>query len=447
MRAIVLYSLFVWLSASCSPPASGPVEPPASSPAESPADTAPAVAPAAPARSASATPAASPLPAGKAAPAPAPASAAGHDFAEQAKLLYRIAACGREGPVDARFPQKAIDRHCAKVHRIFERFRGRWARRAGAFIAKLRPPDVPDTVVYPFGGGDLVTALLVYPDAREITTISLEAAGDPRTIDNITRKQLIADLRIIRGKYERLLRAAYSTTKSLQIASHSKLAGTVMFALSALSLHGYEPVSLRYFDIEPDGSLRYLDTTDLDARADARRSGKPNKKKYKTRQHWREQVAVFANMEIQYRARASSADRPVRVYRHIVANLDDPHLIDDPRPLAHLRTKGDVAVMTKAASYLLWLDEFSQIRQYLLTHAAWMISDSSGVPPDHARAAGYEQIPYGIFDKPFFTRDPKRVAKQMIALWQESPQRALGFRFGYPDGDGRGHLMIMRRRQ
>ena len=40
-----------------------------------------------------------------------------------------------------------------------------------------------------------------------------------------------------------------------------------MFALAGLAVHDMEPVALRYFDIEPDGSLRYLTNDELDERA------------------------------------------------------------------------------------------------------------------------------------------------------------------------------------
>ena len=45
---------------------------------------------------------------------------------------------------------------------------------------------MPKTVVYPFGGGDLLSALVAFPDATEITTISLEQAGDPRRLRTLT---------------------------------------------------------------------------------------------------------------------------------------------------------------------------------------------------------------------------------------------------------------------
>ena len=59
---------------------------------------------------------------------------------------------------------------------------------ARAFFAAHVPKDVPKKVVYPFAGGDLSTALTVYPDADEITNMSLEPAGDPRDIDTLAAR-------------------------------------------------------------------------------------------------------------------------------------------------------------------------------------------------------------------------------------------------------------------
>lgn len=383
------------------------------------------------------------------APVPAQDPGAGHDFAGEAALIYRIAACGSDAPLPPRAPARAVAGHCRRMHRAMERYRQRWATLAAEFIARLRPADLPARVVYPFGGGDLVSALVVFPEAREITTISLEAAGDPRPINKMSRDELREELKVIGDKYQRLLRAAHSTTKSLQIASHSRLPGTVVFAMAALALHDFEPVSLRYFRIAGDGSLDYLDMGELDtevrAEKQSRREHRRKRKLYKSRQVWREQVAAFANMEIRFRRRGEPG-APVRVYRHVVANLDDPHQSEDGRLITHLAQKGKVAVMTKAASYLLWLDEFSIIRNYLLEHAVWMISDSSGIPPALAREAGFEQIPYGDFAGPYFYRDPKRISRQMIELWESSPKQALPFRFGYPDMNRQNHMLIMKPR-
>jgi hypothetical protein len=368
--------------------------------------------------------------------------AQGTDFGPQVRAMFRVAACGGDDAIPDKFTPKVIDAHCKEMADVYTSYKRAWADEAQKFIAKLRPADLPATVVYPFGGGDLSSALAVYPDATELTTISLEAAGDIRAIDSITKSQLESDLDSITFDIRRLYRSAHSTTKSLQAASHSQLPGTIMMALAGLAVHDMEPVSLRYFDIEPDGSLRYLTGDELDQRATELAAKKKDPPK-KVTHYWYEQDSAFANVEIKFRPHGDP-HAPLRTYRHIVTNLDDSHMAADDRVLKHLAAKGKVAVMTKAASFLLWYDDFSQIRNYLLGHIAWMISDASGIPPSYAQPAGYEEITYGDFTGPYFIIDDKNTRAEFVKLWKDQPHRDLSFRFGYPDAEKHNHLMITR---
>ncbi len=420
----------------------GPVAAPAT-PAPTPA---PAPAP---------TPAAAPTPTPAAAAGPTPAAEGGYDFASQATLLFRVAACGDDSPLPDRFSKRDVASHCRHMQRRYDSYRKHWLDRAKPFFDAIRPADVPKRVVYPFGGGDLISALTAYPDAEEITTISLEAAGDPRPIDTLDRTELRANLDAVGGFIGRLLRAAHSTTKSLQLASHARLPGTLIFALTGLAVHGFEPVSMRYFTIRPDGTLHYLDLAELEEgtrhfrELSKERAGREKELRKKKLQVWKQQVAVFANVEIRFRARGAGAGAPIRVYRHIVANLDDAHLAEAPGLIAHLSAKGNVAAMTKAASYLLWMPEFSTIRNYLLAHMVWMVSDSSGIPPQYATPAGFEQEAYGDYAGPYFYyhgRTTKKAMADFATLWAHKQKKKLPFRFGYPDVTRKGnHLLITRR--
>ena len=378
-------------------------------------------------------------------PAPAPAPTSGTDFGPQVRAMFRVAACGGDDAVPDRFSPKQVADHCGELHAVYRSYKKAWADAAQSFIAELRPRDLTTTVVYPFGGGDLSSALAVYPDATELTTISLEAAGDVRTIDTITKSQFANDVDDVTLALRRLYQSAYSSTKALQMASHSHLPGTIMMALAGMAVHDMEPVELRYFDIQPDGSIRYLTNDELTDRAAEYERTKRGQTPPKVVTHfWYEQDSAFANVEIRYRPHGADPSAPLRVYRHIVANLDDKHMSDDDRVLKHLRAKGKVAVMTKGASFLLWYDDFTQVRDYLLKDIAWMVSDASGIPPSYACPAGYEQVTYGDFTGPYFVIDPKNTRFEFVKLWKDQPHRELPFRFGYPDNAKHNHLMITR---
>ncbi len=90
-----------------------------------------------------------------------------------------------------------------------------------------------------------------------------------------------------------------------------------------------------------------------------------------------------------------------RMHRHIGANLSDEGLQQAPGVLRYLESRGRVAMMTKAASYLLWRDDFALMRGYVAGHAAFMFADSTGLPPRHWKKAGCTVETYGTFKKSF----------------------------------------------
>jgi hypothetical protein len=94
------------------------------------------------------------------------------------------------------------------------------------------------------------------------------------------------------------------------------------------------------------------------------------------------------------------------------------------------------------------MDEFSTIRNYLLENMVWMISDSSGIPPSLAAPAGFEVIPYGQYNGPYFYykgRTSRKLRKELDRLWKQSPQKNLPFCYGYPDSTRKGHHLMVTR--
>jgi hypothetical protein len=369
-----------------------------------------------------------PSAAGSVASPTADAPLEGLSFIDQARVVFRVAACGPSGDVPARFDAAVVARHCDELSKAYADYRKSWVDVAEPFIAALRPKDLPLTVVYPFGGGDLVSAIATFPDATEITTISLEPAGDIRPIDRLAADFLAHELGVHRSHLERLFEKAHSRTDNLAKEAKTELPGEILFALAALVVHGDEPVSLRYFRLRPDGSLGWLTQSDLDA---AKTPG--------------DRRALFANAELRFR-KAGAPDAPVRVLRHVSFNLDDDHLKADPGLLLHLSAKGKVSAMTKAATHLLWNDHFSLIRGWLVAHTDWMASDSTGLPPRIAGPAGYTQDTYGTFDGPSPFGDPDgNDAADLKKLFASQPAHELAFRYGYPDNHGHAHLIITHR--
>ena len=380
-------------------------------------------------------PAAAAAPPAPAAPPPTPPPAAtvtipGHDFIVEAKALMRVGACG-DGDIPADLDADVVNKHCAAVRDVQAQYKAKWLDVATPFFAAHVPHDIPKTVVYPFAGGDLSTALTVFNDADEITTLSLEPPGDPRTLTALKGKALVAALAKVEYELHFLYTIDFSNTMNLIGAMRDgELPTQLIFSLSAMRLHGYEPVALHYFRVKNDGTLEYLTDADV-AAAPEPTHGNADKRN-----------RIFGAMELTFR---KVGETRLRTYRHIQANLDNPHIAKSPGVMKYLQARGEhISAMTKAASYLLSWETFSTMRDFLLAHVDWMISDATGVAPKWGPDKGFTYETYGTFEGPHMSAG-LGISKDWSAEFSREPKRELPFRFGYPAKHGKNHLIIMKR--
>jgi hypothetical protein len=369
-------------------------------------------------------------------PAPAsPDAPKGQSFDREARQLFRIVACaGNES-----FPDEltaSVDAHCALFRPALDAYR-RYVETAGPFLTGLQPKDLPTTVVYPFGGGDLLSALTTFPNLSEVTTLSLEHAGDPRRAAASDADSLADSLRRFRNDINGLLTMSDSTTENMMDLQRGDVPGQLAFFLVALAIHDQEPVGLRYFRLEPDGEIHYLDEHEIaDIEDDLAK---------RLNQRWKSPdfSIAFSNVELTFRPK-NQPNAPLRVHRHIAANLMDGPLSMDSSVIAYLEKRGHVTAMTKAASYTLWNPNFSRVRTYLLENMSFMLSDSTGIPPQYIPAAHFVQETYGTFAGPFLDAN-SHDADDFRQLWTSQPTRPVPFRYGYLDAERRPHLLVTRR--
>nr|HEX4315993.1 hypothetical protein [Kofleriaceae bacterium] len=353
------------------------------------------------------------------------AHSAPHEFAADVRPLFDGAACADPSAQPA---------HCKLVTAQLATWRTKFRDKAAPFFAR-EAATTETTVVYPFGGGDLVTALVVYPDATDYTTLSLEGIGDPRVPVTAARLAKLRDTLTV------TLAWAWNTTIQLSIDSSESARGDQLPAVLVASLvglvaNGYEPLTVRYFSLADDGAVRYVDDDAL-AAWDREHHAAGHKQTNSVQQ------GLFDDVEITFRA-ARDANAPVKTWRHVTADLSDDALAAHPGALAYLKTKPHVAAMTKAASYLLWKPTFSSIRGYLLQHAAQVVSDDTGVPPSLAPDWTYKV--WGVYRGAHFEFADAATAKELVALWRSAAnQGAIDFRFGYYDNADHPHVMISKK--
>lgn len=148
---------------------------------------------------------------------------------------------------------------------------------------------------------------------------------------------------------------------------------------------------------------------------------------------------AFDNLELVFVKKGEDPKTQARVHRHFAQNLSDTNFGVDEGMKKYLEKKGRIVAMTKAASYLLWRDHFATIRDYLLAHMEFMVSDSTGIPPKFATKAGFSQQAYGKFAESFLGANPQ-YNEDFRQLWKTA--KPLAFRYGYLDKNLSMHMLV-----
>ncbi len=362
-----------------------------------------------------------------------PESENGHNFIDEAGFIFMTAACGKNGSIDGK-DHLLTDEHCRIMNRYIERYKREFADKAGPFIARLKPGKLPEKVVYPFGGTDLLAAMVTYPEGSEYTTISLESAGDPRRLSRASRPDLRKALDEYRSSVGYILNTNDSSNDNVRSHETGIMPNQLAFSLAALTVFGCEPLSLKYFSVNPDGTLHYYTQKEI--------SGLENVKARKLAP-WcasPDFSVAFRNMELKFR---KCGGGKTITYRHFAANLADSSLAGTPL-MKHLESRGRVSAMTKAASYLMWRDDFKVIRKYLLKNMDFMVADSTGLLPRHAEAAGFEALTFGRFNGAFLDNNGGADALYLRRYWESREYRPMDFRYGYSDVRGASHMIVYR---
>lgn len=368
------------------------------------------------------------------------------DFIKEARILYRMVSCSGTIPVfeGKKINPEIIRQHCEIFEPAMKKYALEYVGTMKTFLSGNIPYNHQPVVIYPFGGGDLLSALTTYPDAEEFYTLSLEHGGDISRTNALDDYQLYEGLKSLRNMSENLIAlkstptGTVNTNETLKATQRGNFPFLISLSMLALSIHELEPVSLRYFEFTENGDIHYLNNKGILSKKDT--------PALPLLEEWTppDFSIAYSNYELRFKPPGKSG--PVRIYRHIAANLANSHFSPDTPVYKHLVKKGHISAMTKGALYLLWSDDFSNIRNYLIDSIDFMVSDSTGLSPLHIPSSLFHLINFGRFEGIINPPDSLRPHDSaVIELYKNQPYRSLPYRYGYPDKANNPHMIMIQR--
>jgi hypothetical protein len=232
------------------------------------------------------------------------------------------------------------------------------------------------TVFYPFGGPDALTASLYFPHNPVLVIVGLEPAGTLPSAKDVGKKDLAAYLGGLRASTANAIGHSFFVTREMDRQYRGQITdGVLVPILDLLIRTGHSIQGYRYVRLDEQGRI-------ADRPADYHAPGRIGNK----------------GIDIEYR---TDADQSTHRLLYFSVNLSDSRLRENPPFLSFVAGLKDVVTLLKATSYMPHHPEFSMIRDVILRQSTAVLQDDSGIPYRMFDAARWNVQLYGGYQQPY----------------------------------------------
>ena len=276
------------------------------------------------------------------------------------------------------------------------------------------------TVFYPFGGPDLLTPLILFPQADTYILLGLEFVGRLPDFEKAAPANVQAYFDDLTLALSDFLNKSYFITHNMDATLYGdKVEGVLPLFAFFLKREGFAISSVKRVDILDSGELIESDFSI------PRRIRRPYGAK----------VEFFAE-----------GTNRLRTLYYFSADLADAAFPKDSPFLKSLAAMTFETTYIKSASYLPHYKEFSNIRNLILAKSRFVLEDDTGVPYRYFPPAQWSSQLYGEYIDPI--SDFKGVGQEDLRAAYADPARVkpLPFHIGYHWGTNKDSILFFRKK-
>ena len=313
----------------------------------------------------------------------------------------------------------------SKHHRELDRA---WNRMEKASLPAMRAfqkqeldatPIAQSPVFYPFSGPDALMVTVFFPDSPTYVLVGLEPAGTLPPPRQLARKNLEKYLASVRATIASELSRSFFTTRQMDRQFRGQVSdGLFLPILELLVRSNHTILGFRYVRLEDGGHI-------IERPAGYKAPGKIGNK----------------GLEIDFRR---DDDQSVHKLLYFSVNLSNNGLRENQPFLGFLADLKGTATLLKATSYMVHKEEFSIIRERVLSKSVAVLQDDSGIPYRFFVAAPWTVQLYGTYVRPYGSFRWLQQADLLKAYLSTGP-KPLNFRIGYGYGRVPSNLLLARK--
>lgn len=291
------------------------------------------------------------------------------------------------------------------------------------------PNEAGGLLFYPFSGADFIHADIFFPNADQYLLIGLEPIGTLPDIEAVNKSSLGAYLGSIDRAMHYLLSLSFFRTKSMEV----DLTGKVN-----KHLNGTLPL-LMVFMNRLDSEILYYE------RVAVSKDGKLIGEEQYQKPEGKDSTLYGTKLTFK-----RSGEEKVRTLYYFSADLSNAGLQKRPDFVAMLNNLRPNSIYIKSASYLMYKEYFSTIRNIVLGHTRYYLQDDSGMPINYFPKDTWDCTFYGAYTRPidlfknYFQKDLRNIYQGNDKDYTVKP---LPFGIGYQYKEGTSNLMLAVRKE
>ncbi len=275
------------------------------------------------------------------------------------------------------------------------------------------------TVFYPFSGPDALMVTIFFPQSPAYVMVGLEPAGTLPSPKQLAGKDLGEYLASVRTTIASELSRSFFVTRQMDRQFRGQVTdGLFLPILQLLVRTNHTILGFRYVRLDDAGQI-------VERAADYKAPGKIGNK----------------GVELDFR---TDSDQSVHKLFYFSVNLSDPRLRQNQAFLSFLTGLKGAITFLKATSYMIHRQEFSMIRERILSDSLAVLQDDSGIPYHFFAAAHWRVQLYGDYVRPYgsfrWLEQP-----DLRKAYLTSQPKPLDFKIGYGYGRIASNLLLATR--
>ncbi|BAZ43977.1 hypothetical protein NIES4102_09800 [Chondrocystis sp. NIES-4102] len=278
-----------------------------------------------------------------------------------------------------------------------------WSNTELATINSTKP-----TIFYPFSGPDFLYSNSLFPQAKEMVLVGLEPVGTVPNLLDLDSSQFNSKLQQVRNSLYAILQFSFFRTNDMKVDLQQQGVLPILYVFMARTNH-------RILDVDYVG---------LNAAAKIQPMAD----------------GLIPGVKIAY---LGEGEKEPRTLYYFSTDLSNDGLVKHPQLAKFVEQLDNPITYLKAASYLMYNDSFSQIKNVILAQSSYLLQDDSGMPVNSFDTQKWDLDFYGNYVSPIalFSNRYQSDLKQIYTT-NKQQIKPLNFGIGYQFEVNTSNLML-----